>query len=147
MKNNKIILPAVFLVVGIISGFTGGYYYRNYSISKMRGNFSNVQGQRFTPNGNGGQNRNISGFNGTNGQIISNDNTSLTVKLNDGSTKIIILSDSTTYSDLIEANKSDLKTGINIAVFGTTNSDGSVTAERIQLNPLNIIRPSTAPSQ
>lgn len=69
------------------------------------------------------------------GEIISSDDKSVTVKLQDGSTKIVILSDNTVINKAATGSKSDLTKGSKIAVFGQTNSDGSLTAQNIQLNP------------
>lgn len=44
--------------------------------------------------------------------------------------------DTLTINKATTATKSDLKTGEKVAVFGTPNSDGSVTAQSIQLNPM-----------
>lgn len=55
--------------------------------------------------------------------------------MQDGSSKIVLFSDFTTYNKTSEGSKSDLKVGEKIAVFGTDNSDGSVTAQSVQLNP------------
>ena len=79
-----------------------------------------------------------------NGSILSMDANSITVKLSDGSTKIVLLSGSTTYSNTASASQSDLKTGSTVAVFGTPNSDGSVTATNVQLNPMSF-RPQGSP--
>lgn len=43
--------------------------------------------------------------------------------------------DSATYSKTAIGAKTDLKIGDNVGVFGTTNSDGSVTAQTVQENP------------
>lgn len=63
------------------------------------------------------------------------DDKSITVKLQDGSSKIVLLSNTTAYNKSATGAKSDLKTGEKVAVFGTENSDGSVTARDVQLNP------------
>ncbi len=70
------------------------------------------------------------------GQIVSVDPTGITVKMPDGSTKIVVVSSSTTINKAATGTKEDLKTGVNVAVFGTANSDGSETAQSIQLNPM-----------
>ena len=67
---------------------------------------------------------------------MSMDGNSITVKLQDGQSKIIILSDTTEINQASKAAKTDLSAGKQVAVFGTENSDGSVTAQNIQLNPM-----------
>jgi hypothetical protein len=42
-------------------------------------------------------------------------------------------------------SKSDLTQGANVAVFGSPNSDGSVTAQNVQLNPMFRMRPDGSP--
>lgn len=71
-----------------------------------------------------------------NGEIISADDKSVTVKLQDGSSMIVLLTNTTAFNKSAEGSKSDLKVGERVAVFGTENSDGSVTAQNVQLNPM-----------
>ncbi|HLD91917.1 MAG TPA: hypothetical protein VI795_00825 [Patescibacteria group bacterium] len=135
--KSRYLLPTVLIVIGLGFGFAGGYYYKGLNQQKQFNEMRNGAGQRggiAIPSG--GPARNINGFNSIDGEIISNDDKSVTVKLNDGSTKIIFFSESTVYSNFQEAKKEDLKTGIKISVFGKSNSDGCVTANRIQLNPI-----------
>lgn len=69
------------------------------------------------------------------GEIISKDEKTLTVKLTDGSSKIVVFSNDTSITKDIDATKQDLKVGETVRIFGTTNSDGSVTGTNIKINP------------
>lgn len=130
MKNLNILTIAL-LLVGLGAGFFGGMQYQK----SQNGENRQLNSQT------GGQGRRFAGQNGNNrpvaGDIISADDKSITVKLADGSSKIVLVSDSTQINKAATATKSDLKTGEKVAVFGTQNSDGSVTAQNIQLNPQN----------
>jgi hypothetical protein len=150
MKNARVLVPIICVLLGLGAGFFGGIEYRNYQINKARGGFAaggaNGTFQRFTANGTRGVGQNGMMRGGAvNGTILSMDDKSITVKLADGSTKIVLFSDATTYSNTATASKSDLKTGGTVAVFGTTNSDGSVTASTVQLNPMTF-RPQGSPN-
>lgn len=135
MKSAKVIVPIILVLVGLGAGFFGGYQYRNYVLRKRTTSLTGGTAQRFTGTRNGqGM---VAGARGgaVIGSVISEDDKSVTVKMNDGSTKIVLFSSSTTYSNTASAQKSDLKVGSQVAVFGTANSDGSVTAGSIQINP------------
>lgn len=112
------------LVVGVGSFFAGMKYQGN----KQPSSLSSQQGFR---NGGG-----RGGARPVTGEIIGSDSTSVTVKLQDGSSKIVLISDRTTINKASSATKDDLQTGVRVAVFGQTNSDGSVTAQNIQINPM-----------
>lgn len=147
MKNNTILIVVIVAVVVGLGAFWGGMQYQ-----KLKASSGNTQ---FGGQGGTGQRR-FGGGNGARGgavfgEIISSDADSITVKLMDGSSKIVVVSSSTSINKAATATKSDLKTGEKVAIFGTTNSDGSVTAQSIQLNPVMRIgggaRPSGQPSQ
>lgn len=128
MKNAKVI-AIVLLIVGLGAGFFAGMKYQQSQSSSAR--FGNFQGTR---NGSFGQ-RNQQGFRPVSGEIISTDDKSITVELADGSSRIVFLSDTTAISKSSHGAKSDLKTGEKVLVVGTDNSDGSITARNVQLNP------------
>lgn len=127
MKDSK--LMALVSVLIVLIG--GGSFFAGMKYQQSKGpRFGNSQGIR------GGQLQQRSqGFRPVNGEIISVDEKSITVKLTDNSSKIILLTDTTAISKSTERTKDDLKVGEMIAAFGTENSDGSITAQNIQLNP------------
>lgn len=53
--NMKKYLAVVSLLVGLTAGFAGGYFFKNYQLTKLRSNLRNgmgtANGQRFVPNG------------------------------------------------------------------------------------------------
>jgi len=72
----------------------------------------------------------------TTGSVVSSDSNSITVKLSTGSTKIVLYSPSTVIAVSKTGSASDLTTGQDVTVTGTANSDGSITASRIQVGTL-----------
>lgn len=124
MKKNWIITIILLIAVGG-GAFFGGMKYQqskrsNFGARMDRGQF---QGAR-------------TGFRPVNGEIVSADDKSVTVKLQDNTSKIVLLTDKTQINKADQATKEDLKAGEKVAVFGQENSDGSVTAQNIQLNPI-----------
>lgn len=75
------------------------------------------------------------GFQPVVGEIISQDESSLTVKMPDGSSKIVVMGESVTVSKMADGSRADLVEGAQVTVMGTTNSDGSVTAQTVQIVP------------
>lgn len=69
------------------------------------------------------------------GEIVSANSQSMTVRQQNGTTTTIYYSDSTDISKTSSGTFSDLSSGTDVAVTGTTNTDGSVTARSIRINP------------
>lgn len=130
MKNTIIIAILVLVIAGAGGFFAGTKYQQSKQTTRQFGNRNTV---------------NRSGFQSVNGDIVSSDANSITVKLQDGSSKIVLYSDKTPINKSSQGTPADLKAGENVAVFGQTNSDGSVTAQNIQLNPVirNIPTPTS----
>ncbi len=124
------IIAIVLLLIGLGAGFFGGMQYQKSKSPQFgqTNGAAGTQGRRagFGQNGN---NRPVSG------DIISSDNNGITVKLTDGSSKIVLVSGSTQINKINPGTKSDLTVGQKVLVIGTANSDGSITAQNIQLNP------------
>lgn len=139
MQKNILITIILVAVVGGGAFFGGMKYQQSKQPAFLR---QGVQGQRTATGGN------RQGFRPVNGEIISSDDKSITVKLQDGSSKIVLITDKTAINKAAEATKDDLKNGEKVAVFGQENTDGSVTAQNIQLNPTQFRgNPSQIPSQ
>ncbi|HSW96665.1 MAG TPA: hypothetical protein VLF89_02455 [Candidatus Saccharimonadales bacterium] len=130
--NKNIITTIVLLIIVGTGAFFGGMQYQK---TKTRSAFGQFGGQMM---GSGQGFKRFGGQNGSaiRGEIISVSDTSITVAQRDGSSKIILLSGSTNISKAAAGSKSDLIKGTQVMAVGTTNSDGSVTAQLIQLNPM-----------
>ena len=124
MKNNLLITVIVSLLVGGVA-FYGGMKHQQSKLPNFGGRIAD--GQR------GVNNTRPSGLRTIMGEVISKDDQSITVKLNDGSSKIVILSETTQINKASEAAIEDLVEGETISAFGTENSDGSITAQNIQM--------------
>ncbi len=149
MKNNNLITTILlFIVVGALAFFGGMKYQESKSPFTRGGNQFFQRTQRAMNGQQGGQMRFRNGFGGgTIGKILSIDASSVTVQLPDGSSKIVNISNTTTFAKTATASKEELKTGENILAIGEANSDGTITATRIQLNPPMMNRPSISPTQ
>ncbi len=151
MTNKLIqIIIAVTLVVGGGAFYAGMKYGQNNPINPKQGNFSaqgGIQGgQNLTPEqrqqraqqlsaGNGAKTGIRAGGGFTTGEIVSKDNKSITLKLQDGGSKIIFLSNSTEITKSANGDLNDIEIGKNINVNGSANSDGSISAQTIQIRP------------
>jgi hypothetical protein len=133
----KIIIISV-LLLGV--SFYGG---KQYGQSVNTASLTNATSQRsnFVRNTNGASARvgAMRGANGgfTTGEVISKDDTSIVVKLKDGGSKIIFVSNSTSVAKTESGTLADVSVGKQVSVTGSSNSDGSVTAESIQIRPLS----------
>lgn len=136
--NKNIMMMGVVTIVVAGAAFFGGMQYQKTQASTM--------GRQFVMSAGGtGGNRMMQqgqGMRPISGEILSQDDTSITVKMQDGSTKIIILSAKTTINKTTPGTKADLKKGENITTFGSTNADGSVTAQNVAIGRVMIRAPA-----
>ena len=126
-----LITGIVVVLVGAGAFFGGMKYQQTQGASTFQAGF---QGGRFGGRfgmGTGGQRFEAP----TLGKVVSADANSITVQLRDGSSKIINLDNTTKIVKTSTASTSDLTNGTEVAVFGSTNSDGSITAQNVQINP------------
>jgi hypothetical protein len=141
------------VVVGalVIGGgsFYGGMQYSNQSRASLRGQFAAQGAGRGGVAGAGGR---FGGAGGgfVAGTILSKDATSITLQLggpnasstNNGATgsKIVLVNGSTEIGKFTTGTAGDLSVGDQVTVQGSANSDGSVTAQMIQIRPAGMGR-------
>lgn len=141
MKNN--IIGA--LVIGVI--VAGGAFYSG--MQYQNGKNANLAQGRFT-GGNGGGQYGQFGQNGTSGRtggrmmgaggpsvgsVLSKDDKSITIKLRDGGSRIVFFSPTTEVQRSATGTIADIAIGSDIVVSGAQNTDGSMTAQSIQVRP------------
>ncbi|MDP2630825.1 MAG: hypothetical protein Q8P56_05475 [Candidatus Uhrbacteria bacterium] len=144
----KIVLSV--LAVAVIAGggsFWGGMQYAESKGVKGVGGANGQGVQRSVQfsgqNGAGGRGMRQGAAGGfVSGDILSKDDASITVKLPDGGSKIIFFSDATEVGKFVTGTKNDLEIGKTVTVTGKTNTDGSVTAQSIQMRPSRLNQPT-----
>jgi hypothetical protein len=133
MQRNQILGA----IVGIII-IGGGAFYAGMTYAKGqtpaaggRGNFAAGQ---FGGTGRGARGGAGGGF--TTGQILSVSGSTLTIQQQNGSSsEIVVLSPSTQIFKTVTGSATDLAAGTMVVITGTSNSDGSLTAQSIQIRP------------
>ncbi len=68
------------------------------------------------------------------GQISAIDSSSITLQLANGNSDVVFYSSSTAVTEPTIVSVSKLTTGTTVMIGGTTNSDGSLTAQTIQVS-------------
>lgn len=136
MKLNTILLIIILLLLVGGGSFFAGMKYQQSKVPSF-GQFRGAMGQQ------GAAGTQPRGLGAVRGEIISKDEGSITVKLADDSSKIVLISENTEITKASEGSTEDLEVGKQVMVFGQENSDGSVSAENVQINPLfqNLGRP------
>jgi|GEM_PF-191712 len=141
-KNvNKLIMSVVIVAVvfGGVGFFGGMQYQKSKTPASGARNFAggNLGGAAAGQQGNNARRSGLGGF--TSGQIISKDSQSITIKItggtSSGSSKIVLYSPSTQIAKQAAGTADDLSVGSTVMVTGSTNSDGSITAQSISLRP------------
>ncbi|HEY6020020.1 MAG TPA: hypothetical protein VIY48_09000 [Candidatus Paceibacterota bacterium] len=133
MNKNQIIGGVVALAVVGGGAFYGGTVYAKGQTS-AQGQFATGNGQFFARTGGPG-NRTGGGF--TAGKIISVSNGQLVIQsMQSSSTEIVLLGNSTQIEKTVRGTQSDLTAGTNVVVTGSSNSDGSLTAQSVQIRPV-----------
>jgi len=131
MKPIKPLYVIILLIVIAGAAFYGGMQYQKSQTRASFANGANGQFRRFGQGGQGGFGGGANGMMPVRGQVVSSSADSMTIKLMDGSSKIVNLTSQTTISKTTTGSATDLKSGETVTAIGTTNSDGSVTAQNV----------------
>lgn len=145
MKKEIVITAIVVAVVAFYGGMQYSVKKTTSQIEQGRagGNFGG--GQRAGGGQGGGQRgAGMQGGTGANGgagdfasgEIIAKDDTSATIKTRDGGSKIIFFGEKTLIDKSVTGATSDLSVGQQVTVNGKTSTDGSITAQNIQIRPI-----------
>lgn len=125
----KYTVHIIWVVVALIA-LGGGYFWGKAGVADSRGSFAGAGAlgsstRRFAGGAAGG------GL--VAGQIASFGNDSMTIQMANGNSEVVLYSSSTPVTEPTTVSPSVLQVGTNVMVGGTANSDGSVTAEMIQV--------------
>lgn len=128
----KVLLIVIAVIVAGGLGFYGGTKYGQSNREvRVPSGFQNLQagnlGDGIRRSG-GTQN---GGF--ATGEIISKDDKSMTLKTQNGGSKIVFFSESTQVAKSVPGTPADLVEGEEVTVTGSANSDGSITAQSVQI--------------
>jgi hypothetical protein len=131
-KEMKKMLPmAIVAVVALVVGYFAGAHFgsgtQQPSSTRNFGNYQQTGGAAARRSGG------TAGAGFVRGNIISKTDTSITIQSPDGSSRIVLFSSSTPIMKSVAGSSTDILTGQEVTAIGTTNSDGSVTAQSIQL--------------
>lgn len=140
---NKITL-GIIAVLALSGSFYGGMKYDQSKSLALTGSnmgtFSAQGRQAGFGGGNGTTTRGMRGTGGgTAGNIVAKDATSITVQIRDGGSRTVFFTGTTPVLKSTSGSADDLKVGEAILVTGTSNQDGSVSAQSIQIRPAESI--------
>lgn len=136
MKN--IIFAVIVLIIGAGS-FYGGVVYAKKSQPQRNVGINARFQQGGVMNGVGSGARGNANSGAVNGEILSKDDKSITVKLRNGGSKIVFISASTKVAKSVEGALSDVSVGQQVMILGEDNSDGSISAQSVQIRPSQIV--------
>ncbi|MGH7141016.1 MAG: hypothetical protein ACREGH_00050 [Minisyncoccia bacterium] len=135
MKKSYIVGIVVIIIVG------AGAYFLGMSAGKASAaSTAGAQFAQFAARGGAASGKVVFGGRagaaggGTLGQIVSVSDNNMVIEVG-SSTQIVLLTPSTSIQKTVSGSQSDLGAGETVTVAGTSNSDGSVTADSVQIRP------------
>jgi len=67
------------------------------------------------------------------GEIVSVDDGMMTIKTREGSSRVVLMGQSISVGKVVSGSGDDLVAGTNVMISGILNTDGSMTAQSIQI--------------
>jgi pectate lyase len=131
MKINKQIIVSSLISIIVAGGI--GYYVGSHRVSTASNMRQGMMGQAGL-GARGGFARGASGGM-VNGSVVSLTDNVLTLKARDGGSRVILFTAGTKVTKSVDGARTDVKDGVNVVILGTQNTDGSITAETVQIRP------------
>ena len=129
MKKYKVhIIWAIIVVIALVGGFMYGKSING--TKSLAGNSTSSTRGTFAGRGGAG-----GGF--VTGTVASIDSASITLQLPNGNSEVVFYSSSTSVTEPTVVSVSKLAVGSTVMVGGSSNADGSLTAQTIQVSTGN----------
>jgi len=136
---NSLYAVIICVTVGVVA-FFGGVSYQKSRVQPGVAQFGfrgNADRANKLPGNNNAMPGNVNnmGFRPLVGEVLNVDDKSITVKLADGSSKLVLFSNEVPVTKSTQGSRSDLTVGVKVGVLGSTNTDGSVSASSVTIDP------------
>ncbi len=142
-KNQFIGVVVVLIIVGGGAFYAGMSYAGSQTPARSSSTFSGAGGAGGFAGRTGA--RGAAGGGITLGTIVASSNGSISIQQQNGSsTEIVLVGPSTQILKTVAGSASDLSVGTTVTITGTSNSDGSMTANSIQIRPAGMGAPGRA---
>ncbi len=126
MKNKTHIIWAAVAIVALVAGIFWGRTMAGAASGNSRFGASSSSSRTFAG-------RNNSSANVFAGQVSAIDGSSITLQLPNGNSEVVLYASSTPVTEPTNVSIAKIVAGADIMVMGTQNSDGSVTAQSIEI--------------
>lgn len=142
VKNKQLITTVVVALIVGVAGFFGGTQYQKTkrpAVGALGAARGGVAGAATTRRFGAGGNNFVSGT------VQSQNGQQITIQLAAGGSRIVILPPSAQVGKFAAASSTDISVGNMVTVTGTDNSDGSITAQNVQIRPPGMPGPGGGP--
>ena len=140
--------PIMWIIVGVILIGVSFYAGTKYGGSKtpaagaFSARFAGGVGTTTARGARGGANGGL-----VSGSVIAKDDKSITIGLSSGGSQIVFYSASTAVMKTTSSSPTDIAVGTQVSVTGTANSDGTLSAQSVQIRPAGQTPPRATPAQ